>query len=383
MKHLNLEKLKTEIDAAMQADLDDNRIGGASVIVCQEDIQPGKGTGIRFGGYYGKTNTETGEDMKPNTVFRLASMTKPVTAAAVLLQVQNGLIGLHDKVSDYLPCFRDMIVGAEDNGKVVPGHKVTSEIEVYHLLTHTSGILAADFVGLNQPIPRSERVDLAHIVEYYGTHILLSNDPLGKALYSACAAFDVAARLVEITSGMTFAEFVKKNFFDPLEMHDTAFQPGASQWARMTAMHNRVDGKNVIVPMDGITFADFPLTYTCGGASLTASIEDYAKFAEMLLHEGGGILSPETVRLMRTPWIPETVPGIGRTETWGLGVRVITGDPVLPRGAFGWSGAYGTHFWVDPDNHLYAVYAKNSCYDGGSGARTARVFEQCVMKALE
>ena len=168
-------------------------------------------------------------------------------------------------------------------------------------------------------------------------------------------------------------------------MPDTTFFPSDDQWARMTAMHNRVDEQNQVIPMEKLTFGDFPLTYTCGGASLTSSLTDYAHFAEMLLHDGqyGGrqILTPESLAAMQLPRIPETVPGVSTTETWGLGVRVIKNHAVLPRGCFGWSGAYGTHFFVDPENRLYAIYMKNSYYDGGAGAKTANEFEEDVESA--
>ena len=381
MQTLRIDKLRALLESAMQDDLDDCRIGGASVIVAQEG-QP------VFTGRYGKSNTDTGDVMAPRTIFRLASMTKPVTAAAVLLQIQRGKLDLNDEVSRYIPSFASMMVGREERGLVVPDHPASEPIRLLHLLTHTSGILAADFVGTHQDIPPQAMQSLQSVVNYYGEHILLTNSPMELALYSPCAAFDVAARLVELSADMPYADFLRENLFEPLEMPDATFAPTDAQWARMAAMHNRTEeGRNAVVDMGPHTFANFPLSYTCGGASLCASIEDYAHFAEMLLCEGSfrgrTVLRPEMVAMMRAPRIPESVCGIGGGETWGLGVRVITGSPALPRGSFGWSGAYGTHFWVDPTNRLYAVYAKNSCYDGGSGAQTARRFEQCVMNALD
>ena len=378
MKQLNLQKLEANLDQRMHQNLDACKIGGASVYVHQ-DGQPD------FIRCYGKTNTDTGEAMNQNVTFRLASMTKPITAAAVLLQVQRGLLDLSAPVETYLPAFANKMVGREQDGKVVPDHPVKEPVRVFHLLTHTSGVMAADFVGLNQPIPRECMSSLAGVVDYIGAHVLLSNDPMGNSLYSPCSAFDVAARLVEITSGLPYEVFLRRNLFDPLDMPDTTFFPSDDQWARMTAMHNRVDEQNQVIPMEKLTFGDFPLTYTCGGASLTSSLTDYAHFAEMLLHDGqyGGrqILTPESLAAMQLPRIPETVPGVSTTETWGLGVRVIKNHAVLPRGCFGWSGAYATHFFVDPENRLYAIYMKNSYYDGGAGAKTANEFEEDVESA--
>ena len=380
MKLLDKDILAQNLNTAMEADLADCRIGGASVTVYQEGQTP-------FSACWGYRDTEKQLPMQPGTLFRLASMTKPVTAAAVLLQIGRGKLDLNDEVSEYIPSFADKWVGRMEGGKVVPDHKAKTPIRILHLLTHTSGILAADEIGTKQPFfPADPVFDLAHNVDYFGEHILLSNDPMEKAMYSWTAAFDVAARIVELTSDKSFSDFLKENFFDPMGMTDTGFFPSDGQWERMTEMHNRVDGKNASVDMKRYTFGVIPLTYTCAGASLTATVEDYAKFARMLLDEGTfegrEILSPDMIRLMRTPHIPETVMNIGKGETWGLGVRVIKDDPFLGRGCFGWSGAYGTHFWVDPENRLYAIYAKNSCYDGGSGAQTARQFERCVAGAL-
>lgn len=384
MKYLNYEAAEKNINETMAADLASAVIGGAAVAVCQER-EDGKKT--VFTACYGKRNTVTDEDMTPDTLFRLASMTKPITAAAILLQIQRGKLRLNSPVSDFLPAFGEMSVGRLEGKTVVPDHKLRSPLTVLHLLTHTNGLLTGDPICTSQPpVPPEVRKDLATAVDYFGTHELLACEPMGKAAYSSTAAFDVAARIVEITSGLSFAEFLRENLFVPLDMPDTSFSPTEEAWARMTAMHDRRDGKNAVADMGDHTFSDFPLSYTSGGASLTSTLTDYTHFAEMLLHEGSfrgrEILKPEMISLMRTPWVPQDLPGNARTETWGLGVRVITNDPVLPRGAFGWSGAYGTHFWIDPVNRLYAVYLKNSWYDGGSGAKTARVFEQCVMNAL-
>ena len=126
-------------------------------------------------------------------------------------------------------------------------------------------------------------------------------------------------------------------------------------------------------------FENIPCTHYLGGAGLVSTARDYCKFAEMLLHNGQAknarILSEESVHLMSTPYVCER-----ETESWGLGIRVITSNtyPHLPVGSFGWSGAYGSHFWVDPSNDLFAVFMKNSKIDGGAGNESARNFEEAV-----
>ena len=130
-------------------------------------------------------------------------------------------------------------------------------------------------------------------------------------------------------------------------------------------------------------FADFPTSHQLGGAGLTSTVSDYLLFAEMLLGGGGGIISPESVRLMSTPSVPYSVQK--RNKRWGLAVKVVSDESYesLPIGAYGWSGAYGTHFWVDPENKVVAVYMKNSHYDGGGDAITAKNFEWDVTLSMK
>lgn len=381
MKSLHPDKLKENLDSSIGRDLDEHIVGGASVLVTQNNETV-------YSHCYGESDTDTHAPLLPNTLFRLASMTKPVTAAAALLQIQRGILDLDTPVSKYIPSFANKMVGRWENDRVVADHPAASEIQLVHLLTHTSGLLSADpEIGLRQPFPREVCRSLESIVDYYGEHIFLSTSPMELSLYSATAAFDVAARLVEITSDMPYEDFLRKNLFDPMEMPDTTFFPNDEQWSRMVGMHVRTENGNAVDHnIDGHTFEWFPQSYCCGGASLASTIVDYSHFASMLLNEGSyngrQILSPEMIALMRYPRIPQTVRGIGPHETWGLGVRVITGSPALPQGSFGWSGAYGTHFWVDPTNAITAIYMKNSRFDGGSGAQTARRFENAVMASF-
>ena len=131
---------------------------------------------------------------------------------------------------------------------------------------------------------------------------------------------------------------------------------------------------------------DIPPTHPLCGSGLISTLTDYVKFAQMLLNRGmtenGRILEPVWIEQMATAKLPVEL--MSEEVNQGLGVRVITGDgyPWLPVGTFGWSGAYGTHFWVDPTNEIVSVYMKNSRYDGGSGAQTAKNFEEDVFRSI-
>lgn len=152
--------------------------------------------------------------------------------------------------------------------------------------------------------------------------------------------------------------------------------------------YDKIDGTGAVYPMKpGCVFDETPCTHFLGGAGLISSLDDYIRFAQMLLRggeiNGNRILSENTVKFMSEPQVPESI--MHGNERWGLGMRVITSDEYkyLPKGTFGWSGAYGTHFWVDPVNGITAVYMKNSVYDGGSGAITAANFEKDVFNSLK
>lgn len=322
-------------------------------------------------------------------MYRLASMTKPVTAAAVLSEVQNGRLSLDDKVSKYISGFADMYIGQlDENGRVILKEKANREITVAMLLDHTSGMMS-DAVGIGMAqeaaMTDSDRYDLESTVRYY-KHAYLSFQPGESAFYSPVAAFNIAARIVELTSGMSFDKYIEKYITGPLGVSDITFVPSEAQWVRMASMHTFDGSRTGIDNMPRILFDGCPPTCYYGGAGLAGSAEAYSAFAEMLLNEGRyngrEILRPEMVHLLKKPHVPMG----GNPEDaqwWGLGVRVIVKDSIIPAGSFGWSGAYGTHFWVDTANRVTAVYMKNSRYDGGSGAQTAVWFEQDVVNSFE
>ena len=152
--------------------------------------------------------------------------------------------------------------------------------------------------------------------------------------------------------------------------------PSDAQWKKIIDMHNNCKGNNCIEKIpDNCVFENFPATHKLAGAGLVSTLTDYSKFAEMLLYKVKG---NRTFEMLAKAYITktDTVPG----QSWGLGVRVITDESYhyLPVGTFGWSGAYGSHFWCDPENDITAVYLKNSRIDGGAGNQSAYRFESAV-----
>ena len=371
MKKINQDILQRKITDRQNGLLESGHVGRCEIIVNQE----------------GKTIFHKSFGCEQNLVYRLASMTKPVTAVAVLSEVQRGHISLDEKVSKYFKGFKNKYVGMlDENGKPAPKEKAKTEITIKQLLNHTNGLLS-DIGGVCYPQELTEtqqdRENLTTISNFIENKVLLSFQPGETAFYSATAAFDIAARIVEMTSSMAYNEYVDEFIFKPLGITDITFVPTEEQWQRMSLMHSLEDGKVHYSDPGKTIFEGFPLTYFCGGAGLCGTAAAYSVFAEMLLNDGGNVLKPEMVKLMQTPtvpisWNPED------SQWWGLGVRVIENDNyILPKGCFGWSGAYGSHFWVDPANRITAVYMKNSRYDGGAGAQTSNWFEEDVVNSLQ
>lgn len=385
-RELNIDRLEKFINASQAARLESGKLSGAHLIVNQ-------GGKTVFNEVYGMKSIQGSVKMQGNEVYRIASMTKPVTALALLIEYEKGNIDIYADVADYLPEYKNMSVAVTekdgDGYRIKSTVKANNSIKVYQLVSHTSGIASGNIEQLVYKNFDLSTATCKTASEYFATQPL-SFEPGTKQEYST-GAFDVAARIIELKSGLEFSEYLKVNIFDKLGMTDTTFEPGTEQWARMVSVHGRDnDGKAVDVPASpGCVFGNYPVTYHAAGAALASTANDYIKFAQMLLNggkaaDGTVVVGKEMIKLMSTP-VPDVLKAgvMEGNEKWGLGVRVIMGNRGnLPKGSFGWSGAYGSHFWVDPANEITAVYMKNSAYDGGAGNQTANEFEKDVVAAL-
>ncbi len=379
MKQLNDALLAANIKKAAAVHFGNKKIFGSACAVLQGD---GPVRTFCFGHTAPGGNTPVTED----TLFRLASMTKPITAFAVMLLLDRGLLALDDPVFKYIPAFGNIhITAADESGSLTDLGAPRQAVTLRHLLTHTSGI--CDTPEKLQDMTDADRSTVEATVAFLAG-IGLDYEPGSMTRYSGTHAFDVLAQIIENVSGVPYPAFLQKEIFSPCGMNDTTFAPTPAQWNRLIAMHDRQNEESVIgKTTPGCVFAGFPCTHFLGGAGLVSTLRDYMAFAQMLLKGGvspaGRLISEETLRQMRTPQVSENImPG---EERWGLGVRVITKESYsdLPVGTFGWSGAYGTHFWVDPENKITAVFMRNSLYDGGSGSKASREFEKAVHAALE
>lgn len=378
MKTLNLELLKSNIENRINEDMAAGRVDGVVVIVNQN------GKTVYENTFGSKTAGANDNEMRMDTMYRLASMTKPITGAAAMIAIQKGYFTPEDDICMYLDGFKDMDIGdVDENGNIIIKGKAKGQVKIKHCLTHSSGIGTGP-VGdkIFAQVDFNKMPTLADIVDFYKDKPLWF-EPGEAQLYSPIIGLDIIARIIEIKSGMPYAEFLKKELFEPLGMKDTTFAPTEEQWGRMVGMHNMVDGKSVPHPVfDNCVFVNFPVTYHNGGAGLASHAKDYIKFAQMLLDKGRvgdvQLIDEKLIEEMSKPQLPFHV--MPAHEIWGYTVRVIVAESYkrLPVGAFGWSGAHGTHFFVDPVNNVCAIYLKNSAYDGGSGAITAAHFEEDI-----
>lgn len=369
MKEWNRKRLCENIDRIARRDWENHKVFGSAYLV-----NVGGREVVRC---FGTRTMEGEEAVTDGTLFRLASMTKPITAVGALILADRGLLSLDDTVDRYLPAFGSIKI-RDVNGNVTEPVRLPT---LRSLLTHTSGIGCVREKMTDMTAADKRTLDTA--VAYYRRNGL-DFEPDTAQMYSATASFDVMATIIETVTGMDYGSYLAKEIFEPCGMEDTTFTPTPAQRMRMAAMHYRENGANVECPMpEGCVFEDYPVTYTVAGGGLVSTLRDYGNFAALLRNRGKTaagqrILSEAAVIEMGTPQVKESVmPG---NQRWGLGVRVITEDsyPALPVGAFGWSGAYGSHFWIDPVHELYAVFLKNSKTDGGAGNESAVAFEEAV-----
>lgn len=374
MKELDLTKLSENIDEIAKYDFDRNKVFGSAYYVYQN--------GVEFEKCYGNMSLNADMPITNTTIFRLASMSKPVTTVAALILAERGLLSLDEPIDTYLPQFKNVDIIDENHNRTAPLHLPT----VRNILTHTSGI-GSNADKLSQMTTADKTTLDASIAFLIKSG--LDFEPGSTQQYSGTGAFDVLTKIIETVSGQDYLAFLEKEIFQPCGMTDTTFTPNAEQQARMVEMHtNTENGENSTSQMPaGCVFEDYPSTHYLGGAGLVSTLSDYGKFAKMLLNQGqtenGRILEKSSMEQMASPQLSKKImPGNAR---WGLGVRVITDKsyPYLPKGAFGWSGAYGSHFWVDPVNQIVAVYMKNSRTDGGAGNESAVKFEKAVYSSLK
>tara|TARA_B100001146_G_scaffold20927_1_gene16006 strand:- start:7755 stop:8867 length:1113 start_codon:yes stop_codon:yes gene_type:complete len=314
----------------------------------------------------GFRDLDSQDPLEVNDIFRIYSMTKPITSVAVMMLVEDALISLDDPVSRYLAGFED--VGVYVEGELVPPRE---PMTIADLLGHTSGLTYGDFGQTHvDSLYRTADVfsgDLANLVEEVTELPLLSHP---GSLWNYGVSVDVLARLVEVVSGQPFDDFLHARIFKPLGMIDTDFAVPPEKMARFTTSYTATRNGALRMfeyPFEGIYNTKPELL--SGGGGLVSTAADYVRFAQMLLNggefNGVRLLRRENVALMRTNRLAEHLIPIS-IATWradgygfGLGFSVLVDEDAssVPdnNGVFRWWGIGSTYFWIDPDEELIAL----------------------------
>jgi len=355
------------VDAAVQGQIDRGELAGAVTLVARHrKLVHLNALGVK--------DIVTGEPMATDTLFRVYSMTKPVTAVAMMVLYDRGLWTPDDPVAKHLPEFAGVQVfaGLDSQGKPrleAPGHPPT----LLELMTHTAGLS----YGFNPADPVDKLYQAAHIWSSSSlaemsaklAALPLAYQPGSKWLYSL--SMDVQGALIERLSGQSLPDFMQEHLFGPLGMVDTAFHLPPEKRPRLASGYRQ--SRSGLKPEKPMLFDHTePPALASGGGGLISTAKDYARFAQMLLNrgelDGRRIISPEAAKLMMTNHLSEAMMsagfGVGAQAIrpgFGYGFNgVVFTDPEacgipVGQGTYHWDGAWGTWFWVDPKNDLLYV----------------------------
>ncbi len=388
---LSQERL-ADITALMQKHVDEKKLAGAVAVVARR----GK---VAYLQSIGKQDIEADINMDTNTIFRIASMTKPITSVAVLILYDDGLIQLDDPVSKFIPEFNKPTVLAQGQQRkdAVPAKQ---EITIKHLLTHTSGLTYQwdgqlgplyKEAGITHGIVQDDSV-LADKMKKLACIPLLHNP--GEA-WTYGLSVDVLGHVVEVASGKTLEEFFEERIFEPLGMKDTHFFIPHEKMTRLATVYaprqegglKRLDSE-LIVEGSFVYCADYPYKgqrrYFSGGGGLCSTITDYLRFSQMLLNDGEldgrRLLKQKTVQLMTSDHVGD----LKKDEGFGLGVSVTRNSQESGGldciGSFGWEGFWYTTFFIDPRKEMIGICMGQLHPDGG--ATLNRRFKSLVYQAV-
>ena len=326
----------------------------------------------------GVMDLDSKKPMASGSMFRIASMTKPVIGVAVMMLVEEGKLHLNDPVSRYIPQFKDMKVampiattpqgatGGRTGGAgsapprfyTVPAQR---DVTIKDLLTHVSGLGSGPMGNSDiEKVARKDGETLADYIPRLGP-TALEFQPGSRWTYSPGAGFETLGRVIEIASGTKLDQFFRTRIFDPLGMKDITFWPTDAQMPRVATVYARgASGlTKSVMPNDTMSRN----VYFRGSGGLYSTAEDYIPLGMMLANggelNGKRLLSRKTVEMMSAAHVKDTLPGRPAGEGYGLSVRVVNhavaGGMRVSDGSFGWSGVYGTHFWVDPKEEIVAI----------------------------
>jgi CubicO group peptidase (beta-lactamase class C family) len=355
----------TEIDSLMQSYVKEGKLAGIVMLIARE----GK---VAHAGVYGKMDLETGQAMRRDALFRIYSMTKPITGVALMTLYDEGRFQLDDPVSKYLPGFDKVKVFAGKDGDAIKLADLKRPVTIRDLMCHTAGLA----YGLMPASPvdamytEAKLLDRSQNLDSMMERLLklpLAAQPGEKWMYSI--AVDVQGKLIEVLSGKPLDDFLAERVFRPLGMHDSAFFVPAEKLDRLTVNYGKKDGR--LSPIDSGSASQFATkpALLSGGGGLISTADDYWRVAQMMLNrgqlDGARILRPETVDLMTRNHLAETLvpialgpasrPNTGFGLDFAVRVKVDEGEAAGSLGEYGWGGAASTQFFIAPKANLICV----------------------------
>jgi CubicO group peptidase (beta-lactamase class C family) len=337
-------------ESAMHALVDERQLAGITTLVARH------GKVVQFDAY-GYQDLDAKTPLAKDTIFRIASMTKPVTGVAMMMLFEEGKWKLDDPVAKFIPEFKDLKV-ASDAGEVPQAHPMTMR----ELMSHTAGFDVS--AGYDKFDITNRNTTLQAMIDKLAK-LPLAVQPGTDWRYGP--SVNIQGHIVEKLSGQSLDEFFRRRIFAPLRMTDTSFWVDKPKLARLTRIYTYGPDKRIVAAPDSGTAAIKPVFWS-GSGGLMSTTEDYFRFAQMLLNggelEGARLLKPATVELMRTNVLKEGVKvdlygpaqeGIG----FGLDFAIVL-DPAKAgvlqgRNTFYWGGAFGTWFWIDPTSNVIVV----------------------------
>jgi CubicO group peptidase (beta-lactamase class C family) len=349
------------IHTVMQRYVDQRTLAGMVTLVARH------GSVIHFE-KFGMQDIEANKPMELDTIFRIYSMTKPITSVALMMLFEHGLVRLTDPVTKFMPGFKKVKVFINESKLA----DLEREITIHDLLTHTAGLSYGD--DEDSPVDGLYRqadlfnsdITLAEMIQRIA-HLPLVHQPGQVWRYSV--ATDVVGYLVEMISDMSLAEFFEEKIFRPLGMEDTAFSVPPDKIDRFATLYGKTE-KGALEVIDTATGGDyFNVRLYSGGHGLVSTTADYLRFAQLVLNKGEldgvRLLGPKTVELMTTNHLPpalmpiamgeEQMPGFGFGLGFSVMMDVAQSGMMGSVGLHGWGGWANTHFWVDPQEQLIGI----------------------------
>jgi len=372
------------VSAQIQADVEAGRIVGATALIARRGR-------VGYFEAFGQADREESAPMRKDAIFRIYSMSKPITSVALMMLHEEGKFQLRDPVEKYLPEFEGVRV--MDGARLVePKRKPT----IQDLLRHTAGLTYGIF-GNTEVDKRyreakilSREDTVAEMTEKLGKLPLLYH-PGSRWHYSV--ANDVQGRLIEALSGETFGEYLQARIFEPLGMVDTGFQVPAEKVGRFAQMYQPTKASRLELktapPRSSIGFLE-PVAFQSGGGGLVSTTADYLRFCQMLLNggelDGVRLLGRKTVELMTRDHLTGVPEASVRDGGYGFGLGVAvhldpgkSGSASSP-GEYRWGGAAGTQFWIDPEEEMIGIYMVQILPH--NGLSYGRMFKQLAYQAI-